>query len=136
MPEYVYKGAYPMVYPAEIGAGFEVHSAEGNPTTTGVGSTVMLYPGDTLTSTEPIPFHAWLEPAEGSVFAEPTDTAPVETEAEEAEAVTPGKTATKPADTPTPSPATDAPVEGEKAADAGTDAAAANPEDAPTPPAS
>lgn len=78
MPDYEFKGSYPMVYPAEIGAGFEVTPAEGNPKAGAVGSTVYLYPLDTLHTTDPIPFHAWLEPAEGSEFADAQEDEPTE----------------------------------------------------------
>ena len=94
MPDYQYKGAYPMVYPAEIGNGFEVHPAEGNPSTTGVGTTVVLHPLDVLHTTDPIPFHAWLEPEDGSAFAdavEPETAAEVVPE-DDAPPATPTKT--------------------------------------------
>lgn len=104
MPDFKYEGTYPRVFPYELGAGFEVTPAEGNPAVGPVGSTVYLSHGDILHAKEPIE-HAWLKevapdaPKKAAKVETPTETAttspetPVESTEPESAATAPDATA-------------------------------------------
>ena len=99
MPDYKFTGAYPMIYPLEIGADAEVTPAEGNPSVGPTGSTVYLYPLDVLHTKVPIE-HAWLEEIASSAPA-PAKTAPA-SPVPPVETTTPPVVATDPPVVPAP----------------------------------